>query len=201
MNPTAKTIGTDVVERTEFHFGSYRYVVERYRHNKPADKSAEEGPESPLLLRLYEETGQFIGTKVYRFQDMPNMLYERSVALAVIRRAHLTDEGVKEGLLNETIRPVEQDPFDYEEHFLPKERVRYIPREDVKLPYPELHSPYDRCPNCRHKLDPDVAIDPEDAEDFFNSRSGFNGEYEECSWQEVHRCPHCGKRFYIEASN
>lgn len=202
MGYSVKPIGTDVIERSEFRFGAFRYVVERYRHPKP-EPNAKGGINLRNLMFPNEDEAMRIGTKIYRFEDHPLAVNGKSVSLAVVLHAHLTDDEVKAGLLSEHIRPQPQDPHDYEEHFLPEDVARNMrpQKENIKLPYPELKDPYDRCPCCQHKLDPDVATDPEDAEDFFNARSGFDGEYECCSWQEVHRCPECGKRFYIEASN
>lgn len=202
MQHSIKPIGTDVVERSEFRFGAFRYIVERYRHPK-TESDAKDGINLRNLMFPNDDEDKRIGTKIYRFEDHPLAPNGKSVSLAVVLYAHLTDDEVKAGLLSESIQPQTQDPHDYEEHFLPEDVARHmrVQKENVKLPYPELKDPYDRCPCCGCHLDPDETTEPLNAEDSFNGCSGFDGEYECCSWQEVHRCPECGKRFYIEASN
>ena len=194
MNDNRKPapIGRDVKKVIAFRFGMYRYQAEHFDHNEKRDT-----PPEPDLLVIADDPMKR-GTKIYRFIDFPE--YNRQVAVEIRFDEFLTEEGIKKGILDETLRFQVWDPEEYGKHFLSS---RYdlppLKREHVDHGYPECEYPYDRCPSCGGELD-DSVLESEDAEDVFNAVSGWGPDGEWSSWEEIHRCPHCGKRFFIEES-
>jgi len=170
---TPKAIGKDVTKVTAFRFGMYRYQAEHFNHNK----KSQDTPAPDLLL--IGENPMKRGTKVYRFVDRPE--WNRRVAVTILFDEFLEEE-------------------EYGEHFLDSDyALPSLKPERVDHGYPECEPPYDRCPVCGAPLDESV-LEPENAEDVFNARSGWGPDGEWSYWEEVHRCPQCGKRFYIEES-
>lgn len=192
MNRTPKAIGKDVCKVITFQFGMYRYQAEHFDHNVK-----HEDPPTPTLL-VPMDNPMKRGTKVYRFIDFPE--YNRQVAVEIRFYEFLEEEDIKKGILDETLRFQVWDPEEYKEHFL---NSRYdlppLKKEHVDHGYPECEFPYEKCPVCGATLDESV-LEGENAEDVFNSYSGWGPDGEWSSWEEIHRCPECGKRFYIRES-
>lgn len=192
MDRTPKPIGKDVKKVIAFRFGMYRYQAEHFDHNEKR-----ESPPDPKRLVLGDDPMKR-GTKIYRFLDFPE--YNRQVALEIYFYEFLEEEDIKKGILDETFRFQVWDPEEYKEHFL---NSRYdlppLKKEHVDHGYPECEYPYEKCPVCGATLDESV-LEGENAEDVFNSYSGWGPDGEWSSWEEIHRCPECGKRFYIRES-
>ena len=189
MDTTPKAIGKDVCKVIAFRFGMYRYQAEHFDHNVKR-----EDPPTPTLL-VPMDNPMKRGTKVYRFIDFPE--YNRQVAVEIRFNEFLEEEDIKKGILDETIHFQVWDPEEYNQHFL---NSRYdlptLKKEHVDHGYPECEYPYEKCPVCKATLDESV-LEGENAEDVFNSNSGWGPDGEWSTWEEIHRCPHCGKRFYI----
>ena len=194
MNETSKPapIGRDVKKAISFRFGMYRYQAEHFDHNVKR-----EAKQTPTLL-VPMDNPMKRGTKVYRFIDQPE--WNRQIAVTILFDEFLKEEEIKKGVLDDTLHFQVWDPEEYGEHFLDsKYDLPPLKREHENHGYPECKYPYDKCPSCGGELD-DSILDIEDAEDVFNARSGWGPDGEWSSWEEIHRCPHCGKRFYIEES-
>ena len=192
MDRTPKAIGKDVSKVIAFRFGMYRYQAEHFDHNEKREE-----PPEPLLLAIGDNPMKR-GTKVYRFVDRPE--WYRQVATTIRFDEFLEEEDVKKGVLEDTLTFHEWDPEEYKEHFLdPDYALPSLKRERVNHGYPECEPPYDRCPVCGAPLDEDV-LEPENAEDVFNAYGGSGPDGDWSCWEEIHRCPACGKRFYIEES-
>ena len=192
MDRTPKPIGRDVKRIIAFRFGMYRYQAEHFNHN-----DERKDPADPALL-IMGENPMKRGTKIYRFVDQPE--YFRRVSLAIRFHDFLEEDEIKKDILEDTLRFQEWDPDDFKEHIqesLPK--LEYRTREHVNHGYPECVFPYDKCPVCGASLE-NCEFDPEDAEDVFNARGGWGPDGEWSCWEEIHRCPECGKRLYIEES-
>lgn len=187
-----KAIGKDVCKVIAFWFGMYRYQAEHFDHNVKR-----EAPQTPTLL-VPMDNPMKRGTKIYRFIDHPE--WNRQVAVTILFDKFLEEEDVKKGVLDDTLRFQVWDPEEFKEHFLDSKYDMPSPkREHVNHGYPECEYPYEKCPVCGATLDESV-LEGENAEDVFNSYSGWNPDGEWSSWEEIHRCPECGKRFYIEES-
>lgn len=169
---TIKVIGQNITDHSHFHFGAYRYVVER------TDES----------------------TTVYKFQD-----YWTQIWIGEVKQV-ITDECVREMILECTIPFQKADSEKYFEHFLSQNEAKCynlldrVSRKRVEHGYKECKFPYDKCPHCGGEITSFVE-EPENAVDCFNSQEGFNGWETWHSWEEIFECPHCGKRFFIEESN
>jgi len=192
MNKTNKTaqIGRDVKKVISFRFGMYRYQAEHFDHDEK-----KEPPKKDELVIADDPMKR--GTKIYRFIDFPE--WNRQVAMTILFDEFLEEEDIKKGVLDDTLRFQRWDPEEYNQHFL---NSRYdllsLKKEHVDHGYPECEYPYKRCPICGGELDESVL--EADAEDVFNSVSGSGPDGEWSRWEEIHRCPHCGKRFFIEES-
>lgn len=194
MNKTNKPapIGRDVKKVISFRFGMYRYQAEHFDHNV----KREDPPTPTLLVPMDNPMKQ--GTKVYRFIDHPE--WNRQVAVTILFDEFLEEEDVRKGVLDDTLRFQRWDPEEYNQHFL-NSRYDLLPlkKEHVDHGYPECEFPYERCPICGGELD-ESFLEAENAEDVFNSVSGSGPDGGWSRWEEIHRCPHCGKRFFIEES-
>ena len=192
MNKNQKNIpiGLDVKKIIAFRFGIYRYQAEHFDHNEKS-----ETPPNPNLLILGDDPMKR-GTKIYRFIDFPE--YNRQIAIEIRFYEFLEEEDIKKGILDESLRFQVWDPEEFKEHFLKSEYdLPYPKREHVDHGYPECQYPFDKCPVCDGELD-DSVLESENAEDVFNSYSGSGPDGKWSRWEEIHRCPHCGKRFFIE---
>lgn len=200
MNKTNKPapIGRDVKKVISFHFGMYRYQAEHFDHNEK-----KEPPKKDELVIADHPMKR--GTKIYRFIDFPE--YNRQVAIEIRFSEFLSEEDIKKGVLEDTLDLLPWDPYDFQEHFLDFEdenqaRFHYMminaEEKHVDHGYPECEYPYKRCPICGGELDESVL--EADTEDVFNSFSGSGPDGGWSRWEEIHRCPHCGKRFFIEES-
>lgn len=192
MDRTPKAIGKNVCKVIAFRFGMYRYQAEHFDHNVKR-----EDPQTPTLL-VPMDNPMKRGTKVYRFIDHPE--WNRQVAVTILFDEFLEEEDVRKGVLDDTLRFQVWDPEEFKEHFLDsKYEMPSLKRERVNHGYPECEYPYEKCPVCGATLDESV-LEGENAEDVFNSYSGWNPDGEWSSWEEIHRCPECGKRFNIRES-
>lgn len=192
MDRTPKAIGKDVCKVIAFRFGMYRYQAEHFDHN-----IKREAPQTPTLL-VPKDNPMKRGTKVYRFID--HQEGNRQVAVTILFDEFLEEEDVRKGVLDDTLRFQRWDPEDFKEHIqesMPK--LEYRTREHVNHGYPECVPPYDKCPVCGASLDESV-LESEEAEDVFNAYGGSGPDGDWSCWEEIHRCPECGKRFYIEES-
>ena len=192
MDRTPKAIGKNVCKVIAFRFGMYRYQAEHFDHNVKR-----EDPQTPTLL-VPMDNPMKRGTKIYRFIDHPE--WNRQVAVTILFDEFLEEEDVRKGVLDDTLRFQVWDPEEFKEHFLDsKYEMPSLKRERVNHGYPECEYPYEKCPVCGATLDESV-LEGENAEDVFNSYSGWNPDGEWSSWEEIHRCPECGKRFNIRES-
>lgn len=192
MDRTPKPIRKDVKKVIAFRFGMYRYQAEHFDHNVKR-----EDPPTPTFL-VPMDNPMKRGTKVYRFIDHPE--WNRQVTVTILFDKFLEEEDIKKGILDETLRFQVWDPEEFKEHFLDsKYEMPSLKRERVNHGYPECVPPYDKCPVCGASLDESI-LEPEEAEDVFNAYGGSGPDGDWSCWEEIHRCPHCGKRFYIEES-
>lgn len=192
-----KPIGSDPIKIYGFKFGINRYQVEHFNHDH--SEVSEEGK-----IKCISYYDSIYGTRVYRFLDWD---FDYSVSSVIFFNRYIEKDELKEMILNDVIDWKFEDPYDFKDRFIKPNKHGWnfstlFPSEkgDVKLPYPECESPYDKCPICGGELDESV-LEIENAVDVFNSHGGygFEGEYDGW-WHEVHRCPHCDKLFFIEES-
>lgn len=193
---TPFAIGKDVKKIISFHFGMYRYQAEHFDHN--------EKKETPPGLLSKMDNPAKRGTKLYRFIDWPE--YNQEVATAIEFDSFLDEDEIKKRILADTLKFQLWDPEDFRKHFLKFEndaqaRFYYVmkhinKRERVDHGYPECEYPFEKCPVCGGRLNDDI-LEPEDVEDVFNSFEGSGPDGDWSNWEEIHRCPHCGKRFFI----
>ena len=190
-----KPIGSDPIKIYGFRFGMYRYQVEHFNHDHS------EIPEKGKIkcISYYD---YIYGTRVYRFDDSD--IWGPAIHSVIYLDRYIEKDKLKQMILDDVIDWKFEDPYDFKDRFC---EGRFDPlvntlfqrdKGDVKLPYPECESPYDKCPICGGELDESV-LEPENAVDVFNSHVGTNywGESDGW-WHEVHRCPHCDKLFFIE---
>ncbi len=196
-----KPIGSDTIKVYGFKFGRYRYQVEHFDHNKCKDVSPTDDSNTRLIKsKDYWDT--IYGTRVYRFLDWE---FEYYIHSAIFFNRYIEKDELKEMILNDVIDWKLEDSYDFKDRFIKPNKYGWnfstlFPSEkgDVKLPYPECESPYDKCPICGGELDESV-LEIECCEDVFNSHGGYGYEGEYSGWwHEVHRCPHCDKLFFIE---
>ena len=195
-----KPIGSDTIKVYGFKFGRYRYQVEHFDHNKCKDVSpTDDGNTRLIKSKDYWDT--IYGTRVYRFLDWE---YEYYIHSAIFFDTYIEKDELKEMILNDVIDWKLEDSYDFKDRFfLEKNECMFSTlfqseKEPINLPYPECEEPYEKCPHCGGELDGDV-LEIESCEDVFNSRGGYGYEGEPWGcWDEVHRCPHCGKLFYVK---
>ena len=190
-----KPIGSDTIKVYGFKFGRYRYQVEHFDHNKEPENI----DHNKIICREYWDT--LYGTRVYRFLDWE---YEYYIHSAIFFDTYIEKDELKEMILNDVIDWKLEDSYDFKDRFfLEKNECMFSTlfqseKEPINLPYPECEEPYEKCPHCGGELDGDV-LEIESCEDVFNSRGGYGYEGEPWGcWDEVHRCPHCGKLFYVK---
>ena len=190
-----KPIGSDTIKVYGFKFGRYRYQVEHFDHNKEPENI----DHNKIICREYWDT--LYGTRVYRFLDWE---YEYYIHSAIFFDTYIEKDELKEMILNDVIDWKLEDSYDFKDRFfLEKNECMFSTlfqseKEPVNLPYPECEEPYEKCPHCGGELDGDV-LEIESCEDVFNSKGGYGYEGEPWGcWDEVHRCPHCGKLFYVK---
>lgn len=190
-----KPIGSDAIKIYGFSFGSHRYQVEHFNH----DHSEAEEKNKIEYASYYDS---IYGTRIYRFDD--SEMWGPAIHSAIYLNRYIEEDELKKMILNDVIKWKFEDPYDFKDLFI-TDRYDYMfkslfPSEkgDVKLPYPECKSPYNKCPICGGELD-EAVLEPENAVDVFNSHvhPGYEGDYDGW-WHEVHRCPHCNKLFFIE---
>lgn len=194
-----KPISSDTINIYGFRFGRYRYQVEHFDHNKCKEIShTDDGITRALKSRDYWDS--FYGTKIYRFMDWD---FDNYVSSTIYFDKYIEKEELIWMILNDVIEWKFEDPYDFKDRFITEKYDSMLnplfpaEKEHIKLPYPECEEPYDNCPICGGKLDESV-LEIEFCEDVFNSRGGYGYEGEPWGcWDEVHRCPHCGKLFYI----
>ena len=191
-----KPIGSDPIKIYGFRFGMYRYQVEHFNHDH--SEVPEEGK-----IKCISYYDSIYGTRVYRFDDTE--MWGPAIHSAIYFDRYIEKDELKKNILDDVIDWKFEDPYDFKDRFIKPNKYGWnfstlFPSEkgDVKLPYPECESPYDKCPICSGELDESV-LEIENAVDVFNSHGGygFEGEYSGW-WHEVHRCPHCDKLFFIE---
>ena len=194
-----KPIGSDTIKVYGFKFGRYRYQVEHFDHNKSEDISHTDD-DNTRLIKSKDYWDTIYGTRVYRFLDWE---YEYYIHSAIFFNRYIEKDELKEMILNDVIDWKLEDSYDFKDRFfLEKNECMFSTlfqseKEPINLPYPECEEPYEKCPHCGGELDGDV-MEIECCEDIFNSRGGYGYEGEPWGcWDEVHRCPHCGKLFYI----
>ena len=198
-----KPIGSDSTKIYGFKFGMYRYQVEHFDHNKCKDISnTDDNNERVLKCRDYWD--RFYGTRVYRFLDWD---FDYHIDSTIFLDRYIEKEKLKQMILDDVIEWKLEDPYDFKDRFIVPNRfginfstLFQAEKEPIKLPYPECENPLDEhpiCPHCGGELDGSI-LEIECCEDIFNSKGGYGyeGEYSG-SWDEVHRCPHCGKLFYV----
>lgn len=191
-----KPIGSDTIKIYGFRFGIYRYQVEHFNHNH--SEVSEKGK-----IKCISYYDSIYGTRVYRFDD--SEMWGPAIHSAIYFDRYIEKDELKQRILDDVIDWKFEDPYDFKDRFIEPNKHGWnfstlFPSEkgDVKLPYPECESPYDKCPICSGELD-ESDIEMENAVDVFNSHVGTNywGEPDGW-WHEVHRCPHCDKLFFIE---
>lgn len=178
-SPIGKLMCEGVSEHLDFVFGKWRYVIEHFNNEE-------------------------FGTMIYRFDD-----YWETVFSCKILNQLITEDELKEMVIKDTISWILEDSEKFKKYFIDENDIKWHymfanilnKKKKVEHGYPECCEPYDKCPICGGELT-DWDVDPENAEDIFNSRHGWNGDdYEWNSWDEIHRCPHCEKLFYIEGES
>lgn len=191
-----KPIGSDPIKIYGFRFGMYRYQVEHFNHDH--SEVPEEGK-----IKCISYYDSLYGTRVYRFDDTE--MWGPAIHSAIYFDRYIEEDELKKKILDDVIDWKFEDPYDFKDRFIKPNKYGWnfstlFPSEkgDVKLPYPECESPYDKCPICGGELDESV-LEIENAVDVFNSHGGYGYEGEYSGWwHEVHRCPHCDKLFFIE---
>lgn len=195
-----KPIGSDPIKIYGFKFGIYRYQVEHFNHNH----NNKEEVTDKHIIKCLDYWDSLCGTRVYRFDDSD--ICGPAIHSVIYFDRYIEKDKLKQMILNDVIDWKVEDPYDFKDRFNTDRFDHYFntlfqkEKEDVKLPYPECESPYNKCPICGGELDESV-LEPENAVDVFNSHVGTNywGETDGW-WHEVHRCPHCDKLFFIEES-
>jgi hypothetical protein len=199
-----KPIGSDTIKIYGFEFGRYRYQVEHFDHNK-SEKISPEDDWKERIIKSRDYYDSLYGTRVYRFLDWE---MEQRISTYHKFNSYIEKDELKEMILNDVIDWHGEDPYDFKDRFIEPNRYGWnfstlfpSDKEDVKLPYPECENPLDEhptCPHCGGELDGSI-LEIECCEDIFNSHGGYGYEGEYSGWwHEVHRCPHCGKLFFIE---
>lgn len=190
-------IGKDVHRAYGFVFGMYRYQVEHFDHNK-SDKEHGDKYDDVIKMQTYWDT--LYGTKVYRFYDSE---YGGHVDTCLLMYTYIEQDDLEKMILADTINWKAEDPYDFKDLILTDRYNIYLnglftrKKGHVDHGYPECKYPYEKCPICGGDLDDDV-LEPDCAVDVFNGYSGSNedGAYGGC--EEIHRCPHCDKLFYVD---
>ena len=195
-----KPIGSDSIKIYGFRFGMYRYQVEHFDHNH----SDEELPTDDKYLRVIKSKSYWdsiYGTRIYKFDDSD--MWGPAIHTALYFDKLIEQHELKQMILDDVIDWKFEDPYDFKDRFDTDRFDHYFntlfqkEKGDVKLPYPECKYPFEKCPICGGELD-DSVLEIEDAVDMFNSHVSTNYEGEPDGWwDEVHRCPHCDKLFYI----
>lgn len=197
-----KPIGSDPIKIYGFRFGMYRYQVEHFDHNH-SDVDLSKDDRDTRIIKAKSYYDSIFGTRIYRFDDSD---FGECVHTALYLNGYIEEDELKQMILDDVINWHFEDPYDFKDRFCHNRFDHLVntlfqrDKEDVKLPYPECESPYNKCPICGGELDESV-LEIENAVDVFNSHVGTNywGEPDGW-WHEVHRCPHCDKLFYIEES-
>lgn len=192
-------IGSDTIIVYGFKFGRYRYQIEHFDHNKCKDITND--ADSHLrLIKSKDFWDTLYGTRAYRFLDWES---EHCIHSAVFFNTYIEKDELKEMILNDVIDWKLEDPYDFKDRFFFEKNEHMFDtlfqsdKWQVDLPYPECEEPYEKCPHCGGELDGDIP-DIECCEDVFNSKCGYGYDGETWgSWDEVHRCPHCGKLFFV----
>lgn len=192
-------IGSDTIKVFGFTFGIYRYQVEHFDHNH-----SKESNEDNHTIKCIDFWDTIRGTRIYKFLDWE---YELSITSAIYFHRYIEKDELKEMILNDVIDWKEEDPYEFKDRFINREREDYFKpnlfpedKERVNHNYPELTDPYEKCPICGGELDGSV-FETECCEDIFNSKGGYGYEGEPWGeWDEVHRCPNCDNLFYINVS-
>ena len=195
-----KPIGSDTIKVYGFRFGRYRYQVEHFDHNKCKDISPTDD-DNTRLIKSKDYWDTLYGTRIYRFLDWED---NYMIHTAIYFNHFIEEDELKKMILDDLIDWKFEDPYEFKDLFI-TDKYDYMfntlfhrEKEDVKLPYPECEYPYEKCPICGGELDESV-LEMENCEDVFNSRGGYGYEGEPWGcWDEVHRCPHCDKLFYIK---
>lgn len=197
-----KPIGSDPIKTYGFRFGMYRYQVEHFDHNHSGEELSKD--DSHLrILKSKSYWDSIYGTRIYKFDDD---VWGPAIHTALYLDKLIEQDELKQMILDDSIDWKFEDAYDFKDRFITG-KFDYIlsnlfpkEKEDVKLPYPECISPYNKCPICGGELDESI-LEMENAVDVFNSHVGTNylGEPDGW-WHEVHRCPHCDKLFFIEES-
>lgn len=199
-----KPIGSDSIKIYGFRFGRYRYQVEHFDHNKCKDISPTDD-DNTRLIKSKDYWDSIYGTRVYRFLDWE---YEYYIHSAIFFNRYIEKDELKEMILNDVIDWKLEDSYDFKDRFIKPNKYGWnfstlfqSEKEPIKLPYPECENPLDihpKCPHCGGELDGSI-LEIECCEDIFNSKGGYGYEGEPWGcWDEVHRCPHCDKLFYVK---
>ena len=189
----------DVIKTYQFLFGMYRYRVEHFDHNK--HDNVKHDDTDTLTCTDYWDT--LYGTKVYRFRDSD---WEPCVNTAIFLGEYLEQDELESAILADTIKWNVEDPYDFRHHIITDRKAiefrSIINKRKTRIEhgYPECVYPYDKCPLCGGLLE-ECDTEPENVVDVFNSRCGSSEDGGWSVWEEVHRCPHCGKLFYIEGES
>lgn len=201
MNEEYIPISQDTIKIYGFRFGRYRYQVEWFDHNKSKNISDNDDKYDRVLkCKSYWDT--LYGTKIYRFLDWE---FDLMIHSTFYFNSYIEENKLKEMILNDVIDWKPEDPYDFKDRFI-TDKYTFVSNklypaetERVNHNYPECTEPYDKCPICGGELDGSVE-EIECCEDIFNGKSGYSYEGEGWSeWEEVHRCPHCEKLFFINA--
>ena len=190
-----KPIGKDVFNVIGFRFGMFRYQIEYFDHNKT--EGVKHDNTDCLKCESYYDT--LYGTKIYKFQDNE---YKPTVWKYLVFNKYIEEEELKEMILQDKIEWNLEDPYDFKDLIVTDrweimfDNMFYRDKEKVNHGYPECEFPYNKCPCCGAELDEDVT-DPEYAIDCYNAHSFASPDGECGSAEEIYRCTHCGKLFYV----
>lgn len=196
MNSEYKPIGSDSIKIYGFRFGMHRYQVEQFDHNH---SGKEMNDDKDRIFKCISFWDTIYGTRIYKFYDSD---FGYSIQSATYLNDYIEEDELKKMILDDVIDWKYEDTYDFKDRFITNKSDFYFGtlfkryKEDVKLPYPECLDPYDKCPICGHKLIDDV-LDPENAVDVFNYHGGSSEDGPWGYWDEIYRCPHCQKLFYI----
>ena len=139
-------------------------------------------------------------TFVYKFYDF---FPDESIYTGEIDDV-VSDDDVRQMILDRTIDFKYRDYSEFEEHFLSEDDATQYFKEHhnevekkVTLNYPECKRPDYKCPHCGEDVR-EYIEEPESAIDVFNSNKYYNGERNVYAYDEVYECPHCGKVFLFK---